>query len=361
MKHALIPLSALLSLAAGTAAAQSSATLYGIVDAGLYARKLAGQQRTRGVESGLMDTSHWGVQGSEDLGGGLRANFDLSAFLRADTGEPTRGIPGEGYFSRAAWVGVSGRLGAIRLGRISTPNFINTIRFNPFGASAALSPSFLHMYVGSAAQPMTTGSGATDSAWNNSVAYTSPRLGGFVVALQAAPSEGGTAGRRIGGSVSYGGAPLAIVLSADRTRGATIAFPIAIPTLPGALPPFTATDFQTVQLGGSYDFKVVKLHAQLARTTLEGTRPGPPGVKKITLDTVQAGVSAPLGGGRALLSVARTEKSQTLLADQTRTTVSAGYNHDLSRRSDLYAVLMHDKVSGLASGTGLALGMRHRF
>lgn len=363
MKQALIPLAATIALATGTgsALAQSNVTLYGIVDGGFYSKQLSGQSRVRGIESGLMDTSHWGMLGSEDLGGGLRANFDLSAFMRIDSGDATRGLPGEGFFSRAAWVGLSGSMGAVRAGRISTPNFINTIRYNPFGASAALSPSFLHMYIGSAAQPMTTGSGATDSAWNNALAYASPRLGEFSLTLLAAPSEGSTAGRRIGGSLNYGGAPFAATLSMDSTKNAALAFPLAFPTLPGAVPPFTATDLDTVQLGASYDFKVVKLFAQLARTKIEGTRPGPPGTKTITLDTVQAGLSAPLGLGRALFSVARTEKSQTLLADQTRTTVSAGYNYDLSKRSDLYAVVMTDKVSGLNRGTGYALGMRHRF
>lgn len=359
MNKKLIPLAAAMAMAtaAGSTMAQSNVTLYGIVDGGFYSKQLSGQSRVRGIESGLMDTSHWGMLGSEDLGGGLRANFDLSAFMRIDSGDSTRGLPSEGFFSRAAWVGLSGSMGAVRVGRISTPNFINTIRYNPFGASAALSPSFLHMYIGSAAQPMTTGSGATDSAWSNAVAYASPRLGEFSLTLLAAPSEGSTAGRRIGGSLNYGGAPFAATLSVDSTKNAALAFP----TLPGAVPPFTATELETVQLGSSYDFKVIKLFAQLARTKIDGTRPGPPGAKSITLDTVQAGLSAPLGLGRALFSIARTEKSQTLLADQTRTTVSAGYNYDLSKRSDLYVAVMTDKVSGLNRGTGYALGIRHRF
>ena len=347
--------------AGGGAPPASSVTVYGVMDAGLYARQLSGQTRVKAVDSGIMETSFLGLRGSEDLGDGLRANFDISSFLRLDSGEPTRGIPGESFWSRGAWVGMAGGFGSVRLGRIATMNFINTIRFNAFGPSSVVSPSFLHTYVGSAAQPMTTGSGVTDSAWNNALAYTSPVFGGATIALQAAPSEGGIAGRRVGASVSWGGQPFAVMLSMDRTSRAALTFPLAIPTLPGAVPPFTASDFKTAQLGTSYDFGVVKLFGQFGRTEITGTRPGPPGEKTIDLKTVQLGLSAPIGAGNVLLSAANTAKEQTLVADQKRTTVSLGYDHNLSKRTDLYAVVMTDKVSTLERGTGFALGARHRF
>ena len=44
-----------------------------------------------------------------------------------------------------------------------------------------------------------------------------------------------------------------------------------------------------------------------------------------------------------------------------RNTLSVGYLHNLSKRTELYAVAMHDKVDGLSSGGGYSLGMRHRF
>jgi predicted porin len=361
MKKRFAPAAALLLLAGGPVLAQSSVTVYGVVDVGLYGKQLSGTARTKNVDSGIMETSHLGFRGSEDLGDGLRANFDLSAFMTPDNGGATRGIPGENFWSRSAWVGVSGPWGALRLGRMSTPNFINNIRFNPFGASATISPTFLHTYLGSASQPMATGSGATDSGWNNSLGYTSPSLGGFVVALQGALGEGGSGGRRVGGSVAWGGALFAAMLSFDRTARAALTFPLALPALPGALPPFTASEFSTLQLGASYDLQVVKLFAQVARTEITGTRPGPPGEKTIELRTLQLGLAAPLGSGRVLLSAARTAKQQTLVADATRTTVTLGYDHDLSKRTDVYAALMSDKVSELSRGTGYTLGIRHRF
>jgi predicted porin len=360
MKKTWIPAAALLALN-GAAQAQSSVTIYGVVDVGLYGKQLAGTARTKNVESGVMETPHLGFRGSEDLGGGLRANFDLSTFMAPDSGGATRGIPGEAFWSRSAWVGVSGSAGALRLGRMSTPNFINNIRFNPFGASSVINPTFLHTYLGSPTQPMVTGSGATDSGWSNSLGYTSPTLGGAVVALQAAPSEGTSSGRRVGGSLAWTGAQLAAMLSFDKVSRAALAFPLGIPTLPGAVPPFTASDFSTVQLGMSFELPVVKLFGQLARTEITGTRPGPPGEKTIALRTLQLGLAAPIGSGRVLLSAAHTSKEQTLVADQSRTTTTLGYDHHLSKRTDVYTVLMSDKVSELSRGTGYALGIRHRF
>jgi len=352
---------AALVLGGPTAHAQS-VSIYGTLDAGVYAKQLAGTARTRNIDSGLMETSHLGFRGSEDLGGGLRAQFDLSTFLRLDSGEATRGVPGEGFWSRAAWVGLAGHWGALRLGRISTQNFINNLRFNPFGPSSTVSPTFLHTYVGTPTQPMTTGSGATDSAWSNSVAYGSPAFGGFTLALQAAPGEGSTAGRRFGGSIAYGTrGPFAAMLSFDRISRAALAFPLALPALAGSLPPYTASELQTVQLGASYDFGAAKVFSQLARTTMDGTRATAPGNHEIELSTLQLGLSAPVGPGRALLSAARTDKAQRLLADRRRTTVTAGYDHDLSKRTDLYALAISDRVSGLSNGTGWGAGIRHRF
>lgn len=358
-KH-LLPAMAAIALA--PVHAQSSVTLYGVLDVGLYGKQLSGQDRSKGVESGLMETSFFGLKGSEDLGQGLRANFDLASFIRMDSGESTRGAPSEGFWSKYAWVGLTdARWGALRLGRISTPNFISTMRYNPFGPSPVFNTSFAHNYVASAVQPMTTGSGATDSGWSNSLAYTSPSFGGLVLALQASPSEGGTAGRRIGYAVTYAAGEFAATLSGDQTRNAALSFPLAIPSLPGAVPPFTGRDFSTWQFGSSYDFKWLKLFGQYAHTDIDGSRPGPVPAQEIALRSMQLGLSAPIGSGKLLLSAARTTLERSTATDQTRSTLTLGYTHDLSKRTELYAVLMSDKVTQLDRGTGYAAGIRHRF
>ena len=353
---------ALLALAAASGAhAQSTVTMYGVMDAGVFAKQLSGQSRVRGLENGILETSYLGFNGTEDLGGGLRANFDLTTFVRVDSGASTRGIPGESFWSRSAWVGVAGDFGSVRMGRISTMNFVNMLRFNPFGVSSVVGPSFLHTYVGSAAEPMTTGSGRLQV--DGDAGELGQCVGDGVVPgrVGAAAAEGPTDGRRMAASVSYGGRPFAVMLSVDRTTDAAITFPLSLTNLPNALPPFTGSGFKTAQLGSYYDFGVVKLYGQWSQTDIKGTRPGPPGEKAIKLRTVQLGLSAPIGLGQLLLSAANTDKTQTLTADQKRLTVTLGYDYFLSKRTDIYAVAMSDKVTDLSRGTSFGAGVRHRF
>lgn len=359
MKKCLLPAAALLAMA--PVHAQTQVSVYGVLDLGLVAKQFSGQPRLKAVESGLMETSHLGFRGSEDLGGGLKANFDLASFLRMDTGESTRGIPSEAFWSRSAWVGLSGSWGSVRMGRISTPNFLTTLRYNPFGGSPQFNTSFLHNYLGSATQPQATGSGATDSAWSNAVAYGSPVLGGLSLGLQWAPSESGTAGRRLGYALNYSAGDFAMTLSGDRTRDASLNFPLGIPSQAGALPPFTGQNFDTWQLGASHDFKLFKLMGQLVHTEVDGTQPGPVSAQDLTMRTLQLGVSAPLGSGKLMASVARTSLNRSTGSDSARRTVVLGYSHELSKRTDLYGLLMHDQVSQLDAGTTPAVGLRHRF
>jgi len=92
----------------------SSVTLYGTLDIGL-ARTFT--DKTTSVR-GSKFPSNWGVRGSEDLGGGLKANFNLeSSVLYVDTGA----YSGNGGFARQAWVGLSGGFGELMLGRTTTP------------------------------------------------------------------------------------------------------------------------------------------------------------------------------------------------------------------------------------------------
>jgi len=329
-----------------SALAQSSVSFYGSLDLAAYSKQLSGETRMKTLTSGIMNASRYGFSGSEDLGDGLKARFDLSGYVRVDSGQTGRS-DADGFFQRFSWVGLDGNFGLARMGRMSTPNFINTIRFNPF-ADSSLSPVFMHTYIASGAQPMMTSHGTSDSAWSNSLAYTTPLLGGFQVALQAAANEGSGNGRRLGGSAYYSGGPFAIGLSVEDLSGMSLNF---------SKPPASVliNTARTVQLGSSWDFGVVKVFAQGQREELENAS------VTITLKTGQLGAAVPIGLGRLLVSYARTDKTQTAVADLKRDTASVGYDHFLSKRTDLYAVLTSDKVTALNRGNGVALGIRHNF
>jgi predicted porin len=113
MKKSLMAL-AVLGMMAGTAQAQSSVTVYGRIDASLMHNNPFGGAGQWSVDSGTISGSRWGLMGSEDLGGGLKLNFDLEQGFAIDTGAAA--VAGQ-QFSRQAWIGVSGDFGEIRVGK----------------------------------------------------------------------------------------------------------------------------------------------------------------------------------------------------------------------------------------------------
>ena len=113
MKKSLLALAALGTFA-GAAHAQSSVTLYGIVDAGLaYANNVGGHHLYE-TSAGNLQGDRWGLRGTEDLGGGLKALFVLENGFNAFSGKLGQG--GD-EFGRQAYVGVSSQFGTVTLGR----------------------------------------------------------------------------------------------------------------------------------------------------------------------------------------------------------------------------------------------------
>jgi predicted porin len=161
------------------AQAQGTVTVYGIVDAGLRygsgldAAYAASSTSATVVNSGINSTSRFGFRGTEDLGGGLKAVFNLESGINADTGASTNATK---LFDRAANVGLQGDWGTLTAGRQTTvladvvgavdPLASRFASFNPNVGIAALSAHRLAIEYGPAGS--TTGSYRLD----NSVKYT---------------------------------------------------------------------------------------------------------------------------------------------------------------------------------------------
>ncbi|RZJ08801.1 MAG: porin, partial [Rubrivivax sp.] len=218
----------------------------------------------------------------------------------------------------------------------------------PFGDSTTVGPYLLHTYLGSASQPLMTGNGAPDSAWSNSVSYNTPVFDGFSVSAQVAAGEGTTAGRRSAIGANFASGPFTIGSAYEKLGKMSMNF---------SKPPASVLmeDASTLQVAATYNLQFVKLFGKYGNTKLE--RPG----TEIELNTFAAGALVPLGSGRLMFEAASTTRDQTLLADVKRTTISVGYGYDFSKRTDLYAVAMSDKVTGLKNGFGYTLGIRHTF
>lgn len=317
-----LALAAIICATPFAAQAQSNVTIFGLIDMSVGRSQAPGGVAQTGVDSGKMSTSNFGFKGSEDLGGGLKADFSLEGFLRADVGAGGR-FNGDSMWSRNSWVGLNGDLGAVNVGRITTSLFVNTLIFNAFGDSYGYSPSIRHYF--------TSGTVTGDSGWSDSIKYTSPKFGGASFTAHVAAGEG-DGGSNVGVSGLYFGGPLALGLAWQRVdKGAAVA------------------DTTTWQLGGSYDLKVAKLFGQYGKVDNKTTRQG----YKIS----SLGAAIPVGAGKVLLQAGHISPDTAAA----RSTFSLGYDYSLSKRTDAYVTYMSDKIDGLSRGSNFSVGIRHRF
>lgn len=318
---------AAIALTAGAAQAQSSVTLSGLLDVSAGQSKAAGStSRVWGVDNGNMTTSWFGASGSEDLGGGLSALFTLQTFMRADTGASGR-FGADTFWARNAFVGLASKdFGKVTLGRNTTPFFVTTLSFNPFGDSFGYSPSIRHYF--------TSGTLTGDSGWSDSVLYTSPNLGGATLQLFMAAAEAGSNGRNHGVNLRWGAGAIDAAFSWQDVKkdGAT-----------------AVADTKAWQAAASYDFGVAKAFGQYGKVDNKTTGN--------SYDITGLGASVPVGNGKILAQWGQI-KPET---GPKRKTFSAGYDYFLSKRTDLYAVAMSDKITGQSSGSAFSVGIRHRY
>lgn len=336
------------------AQAQSTVTVSGLVDAYVGSMRMAGDAgRVNVVGSGGMTTSYFGFTGTEDLGNGLKATFALTSFMRVDTGATGR-FDNDPFFARDANVGLAGQFGSIKLGRAAAPNLIPSALANPFGNSFAFSPLILHANVNTARYTYRTT--PSDTGWSNQVVYTTPNINGFQANIQyqfgEQPSGSGLSGKRnLGVNATYTSGPLTLVGYYEHDQISNPVNPSVITaTIGGVVVPTTR---KVWMVGGAYDAGFAKGYATYGRSTTPLTG--------YDAKTTSLGVSVPAfsSAGSVLVAVAHTDVSGPFNGN--RTTASLGYDHFLSKRTDLYAVAMHDRVTGLSSGTSVAFGIRHRF
>ncbi len=340
--HTKVVLASCLAAAALGAHAQSSVQMMGLVDVYAGSMRMAGDAVSKSaVGSGGMTTSWWGMTGSEDLGGGLKASFALTAFFRADGGETGR-FAADTQFSRDANVSLSGAFGALTLGRGKAPNFLPTVMFNPMGDSFTFSPLILHSDV---SLFNGTGWGATvpsDTGWSNQITYTTPSIGGLKanVHYQLGEIASATDKNNVGVNLLFASGPVGLTAYWERDQ---VSNPVPAVLAGGA----TRTAWM---VGGSYDASVLKGFLTYGKSTsdLAGSA---------DKTTVSVGLSAPVGNGKILADYAQTKVD----GGSTRDTVTVGYDYNLSKRTDVYAMLMNDKITNVESGTSFGVGVRHRF
>ncbi|WP_342113732.1 porin [Pseudoduganella sp. OTU4001] len=320
------------------ASAQTQVSIYGVLDA------FAGRNATASapvavtaLNSGGMITSYYGFSGTEALGGGLKAQFQLEGFFRGDTGDAGR-FPGEAMFARNANVGLAGEFGMVRLGRIGNPLFIAAGQINPFGPSTRFSPLINQVFTAAG------GNGTLgDTGWSNSIQYASNPINDTTfIAHYSLGEQPGAHNNNWAAVAKYVGKELAVTLGAQNARFG--------PGISAAAP-----SQRTYMAAVSYDLKSVKLFASYTdHETKVSLRDG---------HSVQAGFTVPSqgGAGRWMVAWSRMTEDAKNVPEFHRDTGSAGYDYNLSPRTDVYAVVMYDKISNASKGNTYIAGIRHRF
>jgi predicted porin len=317
--------------------AQTNVQVYGLVDTYIGSIKRSDQpMATSVINGGGTATSFWGIRGTEDLGGGLKAIFVLESFFQPDTGTQGRNAT-DPLFSKDSFVGLSGKFGQITAGRHTIPLFNAMIAGNPFGGSLQFSPLMLQSWL-----PTYGRNVAADSKWDNSVQYSTPVMAGFKSTLIVGSGE--TAGHNgngnIGLSGNYVAGPLTANLVAQRTKvGAGLA---------------PVTPVQSVIMGGAtYTFPLLKLYGTYYQTQIP--------VSDIRDKTAQLGVAVPIGAGKISASLVRSVITARGVGDVTRTGFAAGYERTLSPTTALYGIYGYDKLNTSGSAGSVGLGIRHVF
>ena len=348
MKKSLVALAALAFV--GVASAQSSVTLFGVVDATVAFGNGSISNKTQLTNSGY-NSSRLGFRGTEDLGGGLNASFWLEAGLNNDNGSGANtstnnqvtGATGGGglTFNRRSTVSLGGAFGEVRLGRDYTPQFWNQTVFDPFGTNGVGTTQTLNSTVG----------GTTAVRASNSIGYFLPKMGGIYGQAQvymgennkngaATEKDGNGAAMRIG----YAAGPINAAFAYSETK-------------------FAAGNIKSTNVGASYDLGVAKLAGLYTRDNNSITADG----KGYLL-----GVNAPMGAGeiRASYSTYKIDSAN----DPKSNKLALGYVHNMSKRTALYTTVARVSNRGGAAqalngastaansnSTGLDIGVRHSF
>lgn len=208
MKKNLISV-ATLALVSGAAMAQSSVTVYGNIDLGLLMQSNAGNSRTQ-VYNGGISPSVWGFRGSEDLGGGLKATFNLESHFSADTGAGTTT-----FFRRQSNFGLSSPgIGTLTLGNMYSPAVLAFAATDPRGLRENFSGLYPWAYNSGALTAGNNGNNDVGVFIQNAIAYSNT-LGS--VGLSGAYSVSETKGAVVSLGLTYSG-PLSLSAAYQATN-----------------------------------------------------------------------------------------------------------------------------------------------
>ncbi|MEK7346831.1 MAG: porin [Pseudomonadota bacterium] len=325
--------------------AQSTVTLYGVADQGYNTdKKTVGTvaTKTTGLAS-ILSGSRFGFKGTEDLGGGLKANFVMEYAVATDDATTSMA-------NRQSFVGLAGAFGSVNLGRQYSQ--IHAVQ-GTFDAN------------GNATAAGWLGGGTSTVRTSNAVVYTTPSFGGFSAALELGAGEvaqggsgavTGNANNLTALGLSYANGPLTVKAATESIKLAKLAY--AAPGIAAAVDLSNAlADRKANSIGASYDLGVAKLMA-VTTSAKAGTAADAGEVK-----TNNFGVSIPVGAVALNATVSNGSYVDSGAASVKTSGYQVGANYSLSKRTTAYALMGQgkNKAATATKHDTFAVGVRHTF
>ena len=330
----------------GAAQAQSTVTLYGLIDTYVEATSLNGKSTNPKLSAGGLNGPRWGMTGSEDLGGGLKAIFTLEGGFNSDNG--TLGQGGR-IFGRQGFVGLEGGFGSLKLGRQYAPVFYTQADSDIDGYTTFSIPG------------NSFGLDANMLRQDNQIRYTTPKLGGVAALMFSyAPGEvagNSTTGRLLGANISAGFGPATLVAGyhKNNVNSATVD---------------SNTEYA---IGGNMKFGAFGVAANYTNFKLDNKTAA-------DVTTKQWSLGANYTAGSFIMLGQYGETKNDLNHGKEKSWL-LGADYNLSKRTTIYGRWAQTTDDGKAAGTGatpigwyalgdintnekgrtLALGLRHRF
>lgn len=294
----------------GAAFAQSSVTMYGVIDVSVGS-KTGGKFALSGgkdLNASYHTPTRIGLRGSEDLGGGLKANFNLET---NGIGMASGSLNGA-MWGREAWTGLSGNFGSTRFGRTSSFGTQGHARFDLNGISTSSA-----MDVAGISPVTWYGSSRRDAQ----IQYVTPNMGGFDAGVSVVLAGNNANKQSTSVRANYGAGPLAVGVVAETSR--------------------TAANRTAYAVAGSYDFGMAKAVGGyvVSETVAKGKG-------------AYVGAVAPVGLFKVGFHYARNSTTQA-----NATELFA--NYALSKRTSLY--LDYVTKGGTGTGSSYGLGILHTF
>ncbi len=378
MKKTLVAIAALASLVS-VAQAQSSMVLYGVLDAGVRNDSNVAKASTGAAQSltqfnnGALNTSRFGIRGTQDVADGIKANFKLESGLKPGNGASSNAT---NLFDRTASVGLQNSLGSLDLGRVTTFAYDTTASYtiDPLGLEMTNNNQVAGVKAINV-NPLGTaiGSGFFTSRRDNSMKY----MGTFgPVSAGFAYSFGNVSGNSTAGSSAQ-------VMAKYSANGLNLA------ATTDSLTDATSLKQTLTTFGGNYTISGVKL---TAGTVQLKTPAGYNAVAGVLSGSTYAGPSTFLVGAAATadtkmtvndigltyqvttemnLAVAYyTAKFEQNALSNTFNTTAARVRYAVGKTTDIYGEIDNTKATGMdvsksaaasLSNSGYTIGLQHRF